>query len=74
MSDRGTHFLNETIVSLLEEFYMYHHKSTLYHPQVNDIIEEFKKFIQNALTNIFNEKRNDWDVCIPIVLWVYGTT
>jgi len=28
MSDRGTHFLNETISMLTEEFQVYHHKST----------------------------------------------
>ena len=32
MSDKGTHFLNETISTMLEEFQVYHQKSMLYHP------------------------------------------
>jgi len=32
MSDCGTHFLNETISMLMEEFDVYHQKSTPYHP------------------------------------------
>jgi len=29
MSDHGTHFLNETISAIIEEFQVYHQKSTL---------------------------------------------
>lgn len=32
-SDRGTHFLNETIRILLDEFMIMHHNTTPYHPQ-----------------------------------------
>eukprot|EP00253_Pinus_taeda_P029983 PITA_29983 len=37
MSDRGMHFLNERISAMLEEFQVYHQKSTPYHPQSNGI-------------------------------------
>lgn len=32
MTERGSYFLNETIDALIEEFHMYHQKSTSYHP------------------------------------------
>ena len=32
MSDRGTHFLNEKKIVMLEELQVYHQRSTPYHP------------------------------------------
>jgi transposase InsO family protein len=38
MSDQGTHFINNTIRAMTEEFEVHHQKSTLYHPQANGTI------------------------------------
>jgi len=54
MSDRGTHFLNETISTILEEFQVYHQKSTPYHPKENGMVEAFNKTLEHALTTVCN--------------------
>lgn len=74
MSDRGTHFLNKTIDTLTEEFQVGYLNSTPYHPQENGTAEDFKKILENALTKVYEININEWDLCIPAVLWAYQIT
>ena len=74
MSEQATHFINNTIQAMTEDFEVYHRNITPYHPQENGIVEYFNKILENALTKIYNVSKDDWDLKIPTVLWAYRTT
>eukprot|EP00253_Pinus_taeda_P004059 PITA_04059 len=59
---------------MMEEFQVYHWKSTPYHPQANGMVEAFNKILENALMKVCDTQRSHWDVCVPTVLWAYRTT
>ena len=57
----------------MQEFQIQHRKTTPYHHQGNDAIEALNKILENALTNIYNVQRGEWDHKIFTVLWEYRT-
>ncbi|MCO5560185.1 hypothetical protein L7F22_013793 [Adiantum nelumboides] len=71
VSDRGTHFINEVIEQLLDEFMVIHRKSAPYHPQANGQAESTNKILVTILTKIVNESRADWDQKLHSALWAY---
>ena len=74
ISDQGTHFINQTIETLLREFIIDHHKTSAYHPQDNGVVKSFNKTLTKGLTKICNMDKDDWDDKVPTVLWPYKTS
>jgi transposase InsO family protein len=74
MSDQGTHFINNTVEVLTEEFAVCHQKITPYHPQENGTVETFNKILETTLNMICSMNMNDWDLRVPTVLWAYRIT
>jgi len=74
MIDQGTHFINNTIEEMFEEFNLHHQNITPYYPQENGTVEAFKIILENSLTNIRNVNKVDWDLKVPALLWDYRTT
>ena len=71
VSDRGTHFLNAVIEYVLSEFMVIHKKSAPYHPQANGQAESTNKILCTVLKKVVSDKKTDWELKLPSVLWAY---
>ena len=74
ISNQVTHVVNQLIEELTDEFQIQHKRTTPYQQQANRAIEAFNKILENALTKVYNTRRDDWDQKISVVLWTYHTT
>jgi hypothetical protein len=73
VSDQGAHFINNAIQTFTT-FLFKHTSSTTYYPQKNSQVESTNKVISLLLTKLVNEKCNDYDKHLHIILFVYQTT
>lgn len=74
VSDIRTHFINEFVQYLLEEFMIVHKKLAPYHPQANGQEKSMNKIIFTMLTKIVENSRIDWELKLESTLWVYCVT
>ena len=74
VSDRGSHFLNETIQELTDLYKIKHRKSTPYYPRANGQVEVTNRILGTILTKTVADNRRDWDERLFEALWAYRTT
>ena len=48
-----------------------HKKSTPYHPQANGQAESTYKILCTVLKKVVSDKKTDWELKLPSVLWAY---
>jgi hypothetical protein len=73
VSDQRSHFINDTIKILTQEFMILHRKLTTYYPQANGQAESTNNMIKVALTKMVNVNRTYWDTKLHAALWAYRT-
>lgn len=71
ISDRGTHFLNETIEHLTNTFLIKHRKTSPYHPRANGQTEKTNGILCKILTKTIAQSATDWDDKLLGALWAY---
>src|ERR1700722_17318204 len=72
LSDRGSHFNNQVVKTLMDKFKIKHGFSTPYHPKTNGLVERFNKTLCESLAKLAQNNKQ-WDENIPSVLFAYRT-
>ncbi len=73
ISDRGTHFCNKVMESVLKKYHVTHRISTAYHPQTSGQAEISNREIKSILEKVVNPNRKDWSYRLGDALWAYRT-
>jgi hypothetical protein len=73
LSDRGSHFNNQLVTELMEQFHIRHNLSTPYHPRTNGLVERFNRTLCESLAKLV-ERSTQWDQYISPVLFAYRTS
>ena len=74
VSDNGPHFISNLVQGVMEQYKIWHRKSTPYHPQANGQVESTNKVIESILIKTINMHQKDWVERLPKALWAYRTT
>ncbi|XP_034686641.1 uncharacterized protein LOC117915182 [Vitis riparia] len=72
ISDRGVHFKGE-VDTLIQEYGIQHHRSSVYRPQTNGAVEATNKNIKRILRKMV-ETSQDWSEKLLFALWAYHTS
>ena len=67
-SHNGTQFIYNLVQGVMEQYKIWHRKSTPYHPQKNGQVESTNKVIESILTKTVNMHRKDWAEILPEAL------
>lgn len=73
VSDRGLHFLNDTIQHLTRTYLIKHRKTTPNNPKANGLTEKANGLIERILVKVVSAHKTDWDQKLPSALWAYRT-
>jgi transposase InsO family protein len=74
LTDRGKQFTSELFAKVNKPLGIKKETTVPYRPQTNGLIKRFNGTLKRMLSTYVNNKQNDWDECLPYVLFAYRTT
>lgn len=67
-SDRGPHFVAQTLQNIIEALGIKWRLHTPWHPQSSGRVERMNKTLKNVLTKLIEETKMNWLKCLPLSL------
>ena len=74
ITDRGSHFVNEIIDTLLQKYKIFHRKSCAYYPRANGQAEISNKVLCKLLRKLCYQQPYSWAEALLRTLWAFRTT
>ena len=68
ISDNGTPFVNSDVRRMLEFYQVKHHRSSLYYPQGNGLVEATNKALIKIISKMSQEYTGGWAMHLPNAL------
>uniref|UniRef100_A0A8C1P786 Gypsy retrotransposon integrase-like protein 1 n=1 Tax=Cyprinus carpio TaxID=7962 RepID=A0A8C1P786_CYPCA len=69
LTDRGTLFMSRLMADLCRLLWVKQLRTTVYHPQMDGLVERFNQTLKQMLRCMAAEDKRDWDLMIPYVLF-----
>ena len=70
-SDNGNDLSSHLWREVMQIFRVKHSFSTIFHPEIQGTLERFHKIMKSMITGLVEIYSNNWDRCLPVVLWSY---
>ena len=70
-SDNGSDLSSDLWREVMEIFKIKHSFSTIFHPETQGTSERFHRSLKIMIKALVEKYQNNWDVCLPFVLWSY---
>ncbi|KAL1274384.1 hypothetical protein QQF64_027198 [Cirrhinus molitorella] len=69
LTDQGTPFMSRLMADLCRLLRVKQLRTTVYHPQMDGLVERFNQTLKQMLKRVAAEDRKNWDLLIPYVLF-----
>ena len=73
VSDRGLHFINNTIEAITHQHQITHRLTTPYNPKANGLTERANGIVGKILTKVVSAHKTDWDHKLASAVFAYNT-
>lgn len=71
LSDRGQELISEVLTILYTKWGVRRVATGGYNPAANGMCERFHRYLNSAMTQLYDKKSPNWDDCIPAAVFAY---
>lgn len=71
LTDKGKEFVNESVQLLCKKWGVQKVETAGYNPQANGACERFHRWLNAAMTQLYDRKSPDWDEYLPAICFAY---